>query len=105
LLPRVGSCEQRARRLLSCPRCETGALAGPIEEGPRAALTWWGGPRASEPSENTGWVRGEPSASCVNRHAVGRVGVDAELARCWRSDKRKLVQKCLRFLLDFATYR
>ena len=29
LLPRVGSLEQRARRMLSCSRCETGALAGP----------------------------------------------------------------------------
>jgi hypothetical protein len=29
LLPRVGSCEQRARRLLFLLRCEMGALAGP----------------------------------------------------------------------------
>ena len=55
--------------------------------------------RCRKRAKNTGWMRGEQSASCVNQNAVGLRGVGVEMLTSHNQASRKLVQNASDSLL------
>jgi hypothetical protein len=81
------------------------ALRASVEAGPRAALTWRGAAEVQQPGEKHGL--GERQAVSLLREVKrsGARGIGMEMLTSHNQANRKLVQRCLRFPLDFATYR